>query len=438
MENLTYEDYKNRVDIKDLLEYAGYHFHRKEGIRYPVFVRLDDSGHRIKGDKFIVSGNGKCCFRPPEQRNYNVISFIKEHPERFPEYSYGMDKDRLVNLVCQRLLGQPIEAEWVQIRDTVPDVKFDLADYDIVRLDPEDADNRRLFYPFFRQRGIDPLTQQSFADDVWLSTNLRRSDGRRFTNLSFPFRTPGGDRIVGLEVRSLKQADGRSFKGKALGTDSVNGLWIASPSRTPLSQARDVLWFESGYDAMSYLQIIRKGVYGEKDMVRDELREGMITKAQASERFAGLDSVMQRFRDAVYLSTGGSPSEQQFKGVLKAAPDARHLLCFDNDLAGKMYCFNFLMHKDGRYFNSYTSPDGQLAFIDRSRPGQSDRHDFNPRTVTFEEFCSAMHLSAGNVVRMAPHPDYKDWNDQLLDRPMAVEEEKAVEEEEQRSRGYHL
>lgn len=440
MEKLTYDDYQDRVDIRDLLEYAGYHFHRREGIRYPVFVRLDDSGHRIKGDKFIVTGNGKCCFKPPEQRNYNVISFIKEHPELFPEYSYGMDRDRLVNLVCRRLLGQPVESGWVQIRDTLPDVKFDLSDYDIVHLDPDDAVNRKLFYPFFRQRGIDPLTQRAFADGIWLSTNLRRADGRRFTNIAFPYRLPSdGSRIVGLEVRSVKQQDGSGFKGKALGTDSVNGLWYASPSHTPLSEARDILWFESAYDAMAYHQIIRKSVYEEKDLVRDELRDGLITKEQATERLGDLDAVAERFRRAVFVSTGGSPSEQQFKGVFREAPGACHMLCFDNDMAGRMYCLNFLMHKDGRYFNSYTSPDGQLAFIDRTRPGQSDRYDFDPNTVTLEEFCAAMNLSQDNVVRVSPYREYKDWNDQLLDRPMAVEEMHPDRAEpEQQSRGYHL
>lgn len=430
MSQLTYEDYKERVDIKDLLEYAGYRFNRRDGLRYPTFVRTDSLGKHIKGDKFIVTANGKCCFKPPEQRNYNVISFIKEHADLFPEYSYGMDKDKLVNMVCRKILGQPLETEWSQVQEAQKDVKFSLDDYEIVHYDRSDKENVKLFFPYFKQRGIDLLTQAAFADSVCLSTNIRRKDGKRFTNIAFPFRTPSSDTVVGLEVRSVKHSDGTSFKGKALGTDSVDGLWIASPNHTVLDKARDVLWFESAYDAMAFYQIMRKSAYDEKNLVRQEMDEGMISKGEAEQRLNDLDGLLSRFKDAVYLSTGGSPSDQQFKGVLKVTPEARHLLAFDNDKAGKMYCFNFLMNKENRFFNSYTSPDGHLVFIDRTRPAQSERYDFNPSTVTVEEFCDRLGLKPENVGRMAPSPGYKDWNDQLLDKPMKEEEEQVQEENE--------
>lgn len=105
MADLTFEDFKNRISIKTVLEDAGYHFYRKDGLRYPSFVRLDNEGRKIRGDKFIVTANGLCCFHPPERKNYTVISFIQEHPDMFPEYTPGMNKNRLVNLVCNRLLG---------------------------------------------------------------------------------------------------------------------------------------------------------------------------------------------------------------------------------------------------------------------------------------------------------------------------------------------
>ena len=438
MDKLTYEDYKDRIDIKDLLEYAGYRFSRRDGLRYPTFVKTDGEGHRVKGDKFIVTANGKCCFKPPEQRNYNVISFIKEHTDLFSEYQYGMDKDRLVNLVCRKMLGQPLETQWTDIKDSLPEVRFDLNDYDIVKFDGEDQDNMKMFYPYFRQRGIDPLTQKAFADNIWLSTNLRRSDGRRFTNIAFPFRTPMSNDVVGLEVRSVKHQDGTGFKGKALGTDSVNGLWIASPNHTKLSDAKDVMWFESAYDAMAYYQIIRKSIYVDRNAVQEELKAGNLTEDDAKECNRQLDVLMKRYKDAVYLSTGGSPSDQQFKGVLKAAPEANHSLCFDNDKAGRMYCLNFLMHKAGRYFNSYTSPEGKLAIIDRTRPGQNDRYDFDPNTTTLEKFCETMGLQVGKVFRIAPAYGFKDWNDQLQNIRMEEQVEDVQESEtEDRHVGLH-
>ena len=93
-----------RLSVMDVLRDAGYVRNRKDGMRYPSFVRLDEHGQRIRGDKFIVTRDGQFCFHPPVQKNYNVISLIKEHPHLFPEYEVGMNLDKLVNKVCHRLL----------------------------------------------------------------------------------------------------------------------------------------------------------------------------------------------------------------------------------------------------------------------------------------------------------------------------------------------
>ena len=58
MGNLTYDDYMRRLTVQDILKDAGYVRNRKDGVRYPSFVRLDEHGQRIRGDKFIVTQNG--------------------------------------------------------------------------------------------------------------------------------------------------------------------------------------------------------------------------------------------------------------------------------------------------------------------------------------------------------------------------------------------
>jgi len=98
---LTYDDFLDRLSIQEVLVDAGYHLNKRDGLRYPSYVRTDSEGRRVRGDKFIVTQNGKCCFQPPQQKVYNVISFIKEHPEMFSENKVGMSPDRLVNLVCK-------------------------------------------------------------------------------------------------------------------------------------------------------------------------------------------------------------------------------------------------------------------------------------------------------------------------------------------------
>lgn len=116
---LEYSDFLQKLSIQEVLQDAGYQLNKRDGIRYPSYVRIGSDGCRVRGDKFLVTPNGACCFQPPEQKNFNVISFIKEHPQMFRDYKVGMSPDRLVNLVCNRLTEY-------QIVET--DVKTELGD----------------------------------------------------------------------------------------------------------------------------------------------------------------------------------------------------------------------------------------------------------------------------------------------------------------------
>ena len=130
---LTFDDFIKRIDIQDLLMDVGYVFNRKDGIRYPAYVRPDSSGHHVKGDKFIVYPSRQTCFQPPEKKVYNVISFITEHPHLFKDYQAGMDPYRLVNLVCNRLLNNPIDRTVHPIIKSSPQVKdFNIRDYELL------------------------------------------------------------------------------------------------------------------------------------------------------------------------------------------------------------------------------------------------------------------------------------------------------------------
>ena len=41
----TFENYRNRLDIRDVLEDAGYTLYKRDGLRYPAYVRLDSDGY---------------------------------------------------------------------------------------------------------------------------------------------------------------------------------------------------------------------------------------------------------------------------------------------------------------------------------------------------------------------------------------------------------
>lgn len=345
--DLTYDDFLQRLNIQDVLIDAGYHLNRRDGLRYPAYVRLDNEGRRIRGDKFIVTQQGKCCFHAQQQKVYNIISFIKEHPHFFAEYHAGMSPDRLVNLVCNRLLHTPVTERETRIVQPKRDVKpFQMTDYDIHRFNPQDRETQKKFYPFFKHRGIDLYTQYAFHRDFFLATR-HRADGMQFTNLAFPLSLPGNpEQIVGLEERGRPRMDGSgSYKGKAEGSNSSEGMWIAN-LREPLDKVGGIAWFESAYDAMAFYQVNREMIRSNPDLSRK----------------------------SVYVSTGGTPTDGQIRGMLTETPAASHFLCFDNDAAGR-------------------------GFVER-----------------FKTIAQEMNIPPDRIKVFPMLPCYKDWNDVLLER----------------------
>ena len=299
---LTHDDFLQRLDIRDVLLDAGYRQNRRFGLRLSSFIRTDSEGKRIRGDKFVITQHGKCCCQPPRQKEYNVVSFIKEHPTLFAEYHEGIDPNRLVNLVCSRLLNIPVEDK----QNLRP---FDIADYDLHPFDPQDRETQKTFYPYFKNRGIDLSTQNAFHRHFCLATKYG-ADGGAYTCLAFPLTLPKeGGTVVGFEERDCVRMDGSgSYQDKAKEGNANEGLWIASPAGTPLAEAEHIYWFESAYDAMAYYQL-----------------------HQAQN---------QELRKAVFVSTGGSPTVAQMQGVFSAALPARQHICFDTDLAGIEYAKN--------------------------------------------------------------------------------------------------
>ena len=369
-DHLTYDDFKARIDIQDVLKDAGYHFYRHVGLRYPSYVRLDNDGHRVKGDKFIVTANGKCCFQPPQQKVYNVISFITEHPEFFSEYQPGMNPHHLVNLVCNRLLNHPIEYDMRNIIKPQRDIKpFIIKNYSVTSYQKHNMENIKKFYPFFKSRMIDIPTQKAFAQNFVLASHKTADNrSRYYRNLSFPLHIPGKETVVGFEERGKPRLDGSSgYKGKALGSNSSEGLWIASPNGTALKDAKHVLWFESAYDAMAYYQL-----HAPHD---------------------------PHLGDAVFLSTGGNPTVMQFRGVIREAQDACHHLCFDNDVAGKQFVVNF--HSELRHLKAELPkvPDDMkeyMSTLTNTNDIYSGDKDFLPHDVynafaKYYDACDELH-----------------------------------------------
>ena len=309
--------YLDRLNVQDILYYAGYRLNKRDGLRYPSYVRLDDEGRRIRGDKFICMPGSKTCFKPPVIKSYNVISLITSFPELFAESGSHKGAD-LVDTVCRRILNMPDVERNTQVLQPQNQKPFDLKDYKVCQFQRYNSESYKHFMPYLRERGLSTSTLQAFGKDILVTQKNTEGSKKSYTNLSFPLTIPGKKDIVGLEERGRARLDGTSgYKGKALGSNGSEGMWISSPNNTELKNAKHVLWFESGYDAMAFYQILA----GPKSQLSYQDK--------------------QELNNAVFISTGGNPTVMQFRGVIKEAQNASHHLGFDNDLAGKQYVKNF-------------------------------------------------------------------------------------------------
>ena len=90
--DLTYDDFLQRLNIQDVLIDAGYHLNRRDGLRYPSYVRLDSDGRRIRGDKFIVTQQGNAV------STHNNRKFITSFPSSRSIHTFSRSTMR----VCLR------------------------------------------------------------------------------------------------------------------------------------------------------------------------------------------------------------------------------------------------------------------------------------------------------------------------------------------------
>ncbi len=381
MSELSYDDFKRRINIQDLLVDAGYQLNKRDGLRYPSYVRMGSDGRRVRGDKFIVTGNGLCCFQPPEQKNYNVISFIKEHPQLFSEYNPGMNSDRLVNLVCNRLLNNPTSERTSVIAERERSNKvFNIKDYERLDFRLNDWDSQKAFYPYFKNRSIKLDTQKDFHNTFFIA--LRNgSNGKQYANLSFPLQRPNAlGTFVGLEERSRANSQGKTiYKGMAAGSNATEGMWIANLSCEPLDNAKNVYWFESAYDALAYYQLKKEQLIDSIGAYEDMLSEGSY---KGDEEIREFNQELNDLKNSVFVSTGGNPSIHQFKGMFAETNHANHHLCFDRDIAGRTFSINFALARADKSFCSHIGTQGQLVVVDAENT--DNRHEVDLKNFRFE------------------------------------------------------
>ena len=108
------------------------------------------------------------------------------------------------------------------------------------------------------------------------------------------------------------------------GTNSSSAAWIADFTKEQPDNARNIYFFESGYDAMAFYQVNRSRL---------------------------------NLETSVFVSTGGTFSGQQIKGITDYYPQARYWDCFDNDTPGILYGIRMESQLCGQFINIVTTDD---------------------------------------------------------------------------------
>lgn len=365
---VNFKHLKSRVGVDDIAYALGYRLDRKAGVgRYIELVLGEGKDRR---DTIIVSHpNDKAAqtfFRRDGSKG-DVVTLIRENLNAFTVS--GKDEWQKIAKVMARFANMP-EPEYREDREYVRAANhgaiFDSTRYEVKPIDSEKIPS------LFSDRGFSDETVKVLSPFIRL---LRDKNNTKFDgyNIAFPYTNGHGDEAQGYEIRGYG-----GYKSKAAGTDSSSSAWVADLSIADRGTVRSVFFCESAFDAMAFYQMNR----------------------------ARLGT------DIALVSLGGTFSDRQVTGVMERFPDARAFDCFDNDLAGRIYGLRMMALLEGIPMKINKNDDS----LSVEAKGKSfELNPERPLAAQVSEHISIRH----RMGQWLPPKAFKDWNDCLLNRPIA-------------------
>ena len=287
-----YKAFKEKVGVDDVASYLGYKLDRKAGVgKYVEYNIRDGRGHKI--DSIVISHpndkSSQTYFHRNGASGGDAISLIKENINSFGVT--GNSDQELLRAVMSKLTSD--DSFITKSEDRYKEMKPQT--FDIGRFQMENAaEHFEAVMSFFRGRSIDEETVRTFLPFIMRVTDTEAQ--YKYKDLAFPYTKPGSEKIEGFELRGYN-----NFRQKAPGTNSSSAAWIADftgeqPDRSATTgdaclckNAKNVYFFESGYDAMAFYQVNKSRLVLET---------------------------------SVFVSTGGTFSSQQIKGITDYYPQA--------------------------------------------------------------------------------------------------------------------
>lgn len=393
----TYQDYKDRVSIMQVALELGYKYDREKGRSQPHFVLHDGNGNEI--DSIYIKNPGNPSIQgywrrgaSGRENSGDLIGFVRENLRFFPETASARNEIDAINKVLSRMAGISMDAREALNRFVEANRGWEARPFNIERYEREMLGERNMdaAMRFLAPRKISRETADMFKNSMEL---VKDKEGRfSFRNIGFPYRRPGEKEIVGYEIRGFK-----GFKAKAEGTDSTCGCWMAYIGKKA-DEIREIHIAESALDIMAFVQ---------------------------------LNKASLRLDKCVFVSFGGSFSQEQMKGVRASYPSARPVLHFDNDIFGNIYDCRVAAFMAGMDMRCKVNPRTNDICINLGGKAFSIPLD----KFSYDTFREKSGLRCDLKIWKAPKM-FKDWNDVLMVPEGTREREKTtVEEGINRKRG---
>ena len=364
---VNFKELKARVGVTDVAYALGYRLDRKAGVGRYIELVLGDG--RDKRDTIIVShpnDRGAQMFFRRDGSKGDVLTLIRENLNTF--FVTGKDEWQKVAKVMARFANMP-EPEYNDVREYVKSARtasvFDASRYETRPVNPDKIPS------LFSGRGLSDETVRRFAPFISFIRDKRNGNFDGY-NIGFPYTGADGQ-VKGYEIRGYG-----GYKSKAAGTDSSSAAWVADLSGGNPEAVRSIFFCESAFDAMAFHQMNRSRLHP----------------------------------DVALASLGGTFSDNQIVGTMNRFPNAKAFDCFDNDIAGRIYGLRMIGLLEGIPMKISKAEDGlQVEAGDKSfivHPGK-------PLPSQLAAYLPIRYRTG----QWLPPKAFKDWNDCLLNKPMA-------------------
>ena len=354
----SFEDYKSRVSIIQVLEDLGYKYDRKDGALSPVFKLKNHNGDKI--DEVIIKNPKNNSSQYYYDRNFNkgdLISFIKNHINDFPQFQHPNQFVR-INMILSHYSNIPYVAKYEEYSKSKEQQPFNPSRFSIAQPGLKD-----LSY-LTKGRFIDPKTVEKFLPFISLVKDSETKGD--FVNIGFPYRIPGKEDIVNYELRNYE------YKGMAQGGNKIDALWIADFTSHP-NLVKHIFAAESAIDAISYYE---------------------------------LNASKININEVAFLSYGGYVTDNQIKNMLDHFKNATVHSIADNDINGHLYDIKIHSHMAKQEVKITKKENGDILF-------KTTKNEFviPKEEVSIERFRKESNTVA--PLRVHKTKEGKDYNELL-------------------------